>query len=398
VGIALGLVTIWWESYHQGTQGQLFAFGIPERVLVASRAIWFYLWKLIWPANLAFSYPRWSISATNARDYAWLLAAMMLAAIIWFWRPRATRAVTVAALFFVTTLGPVLGFIMLYTFRYSFVADHYQYLACIGPIALAGAGLGVASDRLEAPKVIQWIGCAALLGTMSVLTWNQCRIYSDAKTLWQETLLRNPASWMAHANLGVILFQQGKVEEGIEHYRKALELDPTYGEAHYDLANALVRLGRTEEAITHYEKAIDLSPLNARAHFNLGSILVQNNRLEEGIAHFRKAMVLNPGDAGIHNNLGIALLRSDKTDEAAAEFRVALGLNPENAEANYNLANVLVQKGRLEEAVTYYGRAAQSNPNNAAVHERLSEVLRRLNRLDEAESHARQAAELRRAR
>ena len=398
VGIALGLVTIWWERYHQGTQGQLFALGIPERLLVASRAVWFYLWKLIWPANLAFSYQRWSISARNVLDYAWLAAAMVLAAALWFWRPRATRAITVAALFFVTTLGPVLGFIMLYTFRYSFVADHYQYLACIGPIALAGAGLAVTSDRLQLSKTIQWVAVAVLLGTISVMTWNQCRIYSDAKTLWQETLARNPASWMAHANLGVILFQQGKVEEGIEHYNKALELDPTYGEAHYNLANAFVRLGRTEEAISHYEKAIDFSPLNARAHFNLGSILVQNKRVDEGIAHFRQALVLSPRDAGIHNNLGIALLRSDKIDEAAAEFRNALGLNPENAEANYNLANALVQKGRLEEAVSYYEKAGHYNPRNAAVHERLSEVLRRLNRLDEAESHARQAAELRRAR
>src|SRR5207249_4656104 len=140
-GIAMGLLTVWWERYHQGTRGPLFALGPIERILIASRAVWFYLGKLFWPSNLTFIYPRWIVSPTHLLDYAWLAAGGGLCASISFARKYVGRSLEVAALFFVATLSPVISFIMLYTFRYTFVADHYQYLASIGPIALASAGI-----------------------------------------------------------------------------------------------------------------------------------------------------------------------------------------------------------------------------------------------------------------
>jgi len=142
LGIAMGVLAMWWERYHQGTSRAVFTFLSPiERVLVASRAVWFYLSKLIWPSNLTFIYPRWDIAPTHLLNYSWLLAGVIACGALYFLRRYLGRSVEVAAGFFVATLSPVLGFIMLYTFRYTFVADHYQYLACIGPIALASAGL-----------------------------------------------------------------------------------------------------------------------------------------------------------------------------------------------------------------------------------------------------------------
>ncbi len=128
-GFGMGLVTIWWERYHVGTRGGQFALGPLERLLIASRAVWFYLGKILWPSHLTFIYPRWNISAGNPLAYIWLLACGAGGAAIYFARRLTGRGVEVAALFFVATLSPMLGFIMLYTFRYTFVADHYQYLA-----------------------------------------------------------------------------------------------------------------------------------------------------------------------------------------------------------------------------------------------------------------------------
>src|SRR5438874_6576497 len=149
MGIGMGLLAVWWERYHQGTRGMLFALGPIERLLIASRAVWFYLSKLIWPSNLTFIYPKWNISPAHPLDYAWLLAGIGLCAVIHFVRRYVGRSVEVAAAFFVATLSPVLGFIMLYTFRYTFVADHYQYLACLRPIALASAGVVSLADVLK---------------------------------------------------------------------------------------------------------------------------------------------------------------------------------------------------------------------------------------------------------
>ena len=148
LGIGMGLLVVWWERYHQGTNRAVFTFLSPlERILVASRAIWFYLSKLFWPSKLTFIYPRWNISPADLLNYLWLLACIAACAAIYYLRRYFGRSLEVAAAFFVVTLSPVLGFIMLFTFRYTFVADHYQYLACIGPIALASASVVSLADK-----------------------------------------------------------------------------------------------------------------------------------------------------------------------------------------------------------------------------------------------------------
>ena len=215
LGVGMGLLTMWWERYHQGTEGKVFALGLMERMLVASRAVWFYAGKLLWPVNLTFSYPRWTISAANPGGYGWLLATAGVAVVIWRVRRLAGRGVEVALLFFVMTLAPVLGFIMLYTFLYSFVADHYQYVACLGPVALVSAGLAHWAWGWQRRKPwLEGLVCAALILGLGTLTWRQARMYQNAETLWQATLRRNPDSWLAHNNLGDAFSAKGPDRRG----------------------------------------------------------------------------------------------------------------------------------------------------------------------------------------
>jgi tetratricopeptide (TPR) repeat protein len=227
LGIVMGLVTIWWERHHQGTQGQLFAIPFADRFLIASRAVWFYLAKLLWPAELAFSYPRWSISIGDPMDYLWVVAIGAAAVVIYLARRRLGRGPEVAAVFFVATLAPMLGFIMLYTFRYSFVADHYQYLASIGPIALAAAGVTLALRRIRSHRAVAAaFSCALVLLPLGLKTRSQAGIYADKETLWRATIATNPSSWMAYNNLAIEQVHHGRVSEAIPLYERALELDP----------------------------------------------------------------------------------------------------------------------------------------------------------------------------
>src|SRR6266513_1381298 len=193
MGIGMGLLAVWWERYHQGTSRAIFTFLSPlERVLVASRAVWFYLGKLIWPGNLTFIYPKWQISSTHLPDYMWLLVGIGLCGAIYFLRRYVGRSVEVAAGFFVAILSPVLGFIMLFTFRYTFVADHYQYLACIGPIALASAGLVNLADTFKNSRTLILSAGLCVVAVLATLTWRQATMYGDIETLWRTTLARNP--------------------------------------------------------------------------------------------------------------------------------------------------------------------------------------------------------------
>src|SRR5215471_1595902 len=211
LGVGMGLLVVWWEHYHQGTNRAAFTFLSPtERILVASRAVWFYLSKIFWPSNLTFIYPRWNISPADLLDYIWLLLGIAACVAIYFLRRYFGRSVEVAAAFFVATLSPVLGFIMLFTFRYTFVADHYQYLACIGPIALASAGIVSFSEKFTHYRIIIVSAGLLIVASLWMLTRRQAATYSDVETLWRTTLARNPESWMAHTNIGLVLFRRVK--------------------------------------------------------------------------------------------------------------------------------------------------------------------------------------------
>ena len=346
LGVGMGLVTMWWERYHQGTQGTVFALGLPERMLVASHAFWFYLGKLIIPVNLMFSYPRWALTPAEPLAYGWLAACAGLGGLIWYCRRLVGRSVEVALLFHFLTLSPLLGFIMLYTFWYTFVADHYQYVACIGPFALAAAGLTVifakAGSRL---KWLQPVGCGALLLVLGLLTWRQCGMYADEDTLWRTTLQRNPASWMAHENLGECLARQGRTDEAIAEWQAALKYNPDDAFAYYDIGVARAHAGRIVEAVASYRKALELEPDLVKACDHLAWILATGPIPEirngpEAVAWAERANLLTHGaDPNLLGTLGAAYAYAGRFPEAVSVIQRALELAP--AQANPALANSL---------------------------------------------------------
>src|SRR5438067_429491 len=327
LALGIGLVAVWWEKYHQGTR-MLVSLGPVERLLIASRAVWFYLGKIFWPAKLTFIYPQWRIDPTNPIAYSWPIAVAVAVVLIFYGRRFFGRSVEVAALFFMMTLGPLLGFVMLYTFRYTFVADHYQYLASIGPIALASAGL-VTLSRLSRTlqRLVGGTSFAILIG-LGLLTWQQSATYRNAETLWRTTIVKNPGCWMAYNNLGVVQFEKGNVEDAIEKYQQSLGLHPDYPEAHYNLGSALLQNGYADEAIRHCEEALKVQPNEPDAHIVLGNAFMAKQDVDRAIAHYEQALTLRPEDANAHYNLGIALQEKGETDRAAREYEKARQYEP----------------------------------------------------------------------
>jgi len=367
LGLGMGLVTVWWERYHQGTSRALFAFLSPiERLLIASRAVWFYLSKLIWPSNLTFIYPKWNISPAHPLDYAWLLAGVVLCAVIYFARRYVGRSVEVAAAFFVATLSPVLGFIMLYTFRYTFVADHYQYLASIGPIALASAGVATLAGTFKRSRALILSVAVCLIVILAVLTRRQAAMYGDIEALWRTTLARNPGCWMAHNNLGIVLFQKADTDDAIAHYQTTLEMQPDFWDAEYNLGIALLSKGQVDEAIVHCSKAVTIAPNDPDAQVALGNALLQKERIDDAIVHYQKALSMRPDYFLAQHSLSHAFLEKGEIDAAIFHCRAALLIQPENADAHTNLAIALDEKGQTAEAVQNYEKALEISPQSVS--------------------------------
>jgi tetratricopeptide (TPR) repeat protein len=322
LAVSVGIIAIWWEKYHQGTR-VLVSIAPLDRLLIASRAIWFYLSKIFWPSDLTFIYPQWKISPADPAAYTWLLLTVVLAVFIWLARRRFGRGPEVAALFFVATLGPLLGFVMLYTFRYTFVADHYQYLACIGPIAFACCVFVQFTGRIRNGRWIKYTGTLAVLAGLSFLTARQSVTYRDIETLWRTTIARDPNSWMAYNNLGVVQVEKGQVDEAIVDYRRSLRLHPDYPEAHYNLGSALLHNGQADDAIQECESALALLPNEPDAHVVLGNAFLVKNEVDQAIGEYAKALTIRPDDSNAHYNLGVAFQQKGETERAAREFEKA---------------------------------------------------------------------------
>ncbi|HEX4341745.1 MAG TPA: tetratricopeptide repeat protein, partial [Verrucomicrobiae bacterium] len=316
LGIGMGLLVMWWERHHQGTEGTTFSMSLPARLLIASHAIWFYLGKLIWPANLTFIYPQWTINPANALAYGWLVACVGACAAIYYLRRYVGRSLEVAGIFYGAALAPLLGFIMLYTFRYTYVADHYQYIASIGPLSLLAAGMATVFDRLKKRMpFLQPAVCGALFLGLGTLTWHQAGIYRTPETLWRDTLRKNPACWMAENNLGDVSVRAGQLDDGIAHYHRSLEISPS-SEAHYNLGVVLARQGDMDGAISNLEEAVRLDPDSFKAQNNLGIALNGTGHPDEAISHFERALQTNPRFATSYINLAIALNQKGQVDAA----------------------------------------------------------------------------------
>jgi protein O-mannosyl-transferase len=376
LGVGMGLLVVWWEHYHQGTNRAAFTFLSPiERILVASRAVWFYLSKIFWPSNLTFIYPRWSISPANLVDYIWLVAGISACLAIYILRRYFGRGLEVAAAYFVATLSPVLGIIMLYTFRYTFVADHYQYLACIGPIALASAGIVSLSHKFAQYRAVIVSAAVLVIVGLGTLTWRQAASYSNAETLWRTTLARNAECWMAHTNLGLVLFQRGQIDDAIAHYRSALQIQPDWWDAEYNLGTALSAKGQVDEAILHSEKAVAMRPTDPDAQVSLANLLFQKGRVAEAIAHYQKALTVRPDDFLARYGLGHALLEKGELDSAIQVCRSALLLRPLDADCHTTLAIALEEKGNPAEAIQHYNNALELAPKSIPTLTNLAWVL-----------------------
>jgi Flp pilus assembly protein TadD len=336
VAAASGLFTAWVERHLIGAEGSEYNLDLLQRALLAGRVIWFYFDKLLWPTNLIFTYPHWTVDAKVAWQYAFDAGLVAIAG--WFWTLRTrTRGPLAALLFFGGSLFPVLGFLDIYPFRYSYVADHFAYLASLGVIVPFSAAATYAFEAIGAPawRRLAQVAAGALLASLAVLSNFQSRMYLDAKTLYRATLERNPDDWMAHQNLGLI-YSRGALHraEAITQFEDVIRLKPEHNRAHYNLGLQLFISGRGPEAIEHFQKAIQYAPKNPLIVGNslmfLGTIYTSMaGRLPDAIATLDSAVALRPNDGESRHALGLALQKAGRAAEAKVQLDSAAALRPD---------------------------------------------------------------------
>ena len=216
---------------------------------------------------------------------------------------------------------------------------------------------------------------AIVLAVLAVVTWKQVEIYRDLGTLWSDTVEKNPQSWMAHNNLGLVLQQKGQQDQAIAHFQRALELDPNKFEIQNNLGYSLSMSSRLPDAIPFLEKALEINPNYAATHYNLGNALLRSGRVAEAIVQLQQAVEIDPNYVPALSNLGSAFLQTGQVDESLAHLEKALQIDPDYKAAHFNMANTLLQMGRTEEAFSHLQRVLEIDPGDAEAQKNMAWVL-----------------------
>ena len=380
LAIASSIVTIWVQK-NGGAIAYLEELPFLDRMLNAIVSYVAYLIKIFWPVNLAVFYtyrqflPSWQVFGAAS-----ILLGISIAVIYaikkapylfvgWFW--------------YLGTLVPVIGLIQV---GKQSIADRYTYFPSIGIAIILTWSIVYLLPKVKLRKIII-IPAAIILAALTFLTWQQCGYWKNSISLFNHVLQATKDNYLAHNNLGTALAAEGKKEEAIAHYRKAIEINPTFTIAHLNLGAALVAQGRIEEALA----AIKMNPNQEEAHFHLGVVLAAQGRNEEAIAHYLAAIKINPNYDDAHYNLANLFMKQGKIEEAIAHYRQAIKINPDHADAHCNLANVFVKQNKIDQAIEHFREAVRITPSSFASLNNLGVNLEKQLKHDEAASYYRRA-------
>jgi tetratricopeptide (TPR) repeat protein len=267
---------------------------------------------------------------------------------------------------FAGLLVPALGFFDVYPFRYSFVADHFQYHATTaGLAALAAAGGRLAAGFPAARRGLR-VAAVIVCGLLAVATVRQTGVYHDLETLCRDTMRRNPSSWAARNILGAHYNDSHRFADAEVVYRELIARPdlPAWPHDlamfHYNHGQSLEGLGRPAEAETAYRAAIALDSAYAKPRNQLAKLLADTGRRTEAIAEY-EALLRLPLDAGSRSryayNQGTVFAESGEWPNAEASFRRALADGPGSAECLEWLGISLLRQSRVAEARQCFTRA-----------------------------------------
>ena len=435
----VGLLITAVDLFSYGSRSGSLDYSLPERMLIASRGLWFYAGKLVWPTDLAVVYPRWDVGLGDAWAWLTLAGAAALGATLWFMRQKLGRGPLAGALFFAVTLSPALGFVSFGYMGYSLVADRFQYLACIGVVAvLIGAAVQVAG-RLPAGLKLGATGLVvAMLALLGATTWRQSGIYRDNVAFFSHVVSLNPQARNAHKLLSNALTRAGRPQEALAAARMAVEKHPDDAGAYSILGAALIQSERFGEANQNLRRALEIDPSHTISRHYMAEILRVQSRYREALEAYRAVLEIDPEYAPAHAYMGYVLLELHRYDEAAEfvskartlieagpaltpelptagllhallgraswglgrieagdeHFRRALELDPRNMKTIEYVAVAHIRQKRYREALDLYRTLLGIDPDRAATHADIGATLYYLGRTEEAIRSLRRALSL----
>lgn len=373
VGLAIAGFAVLNEHGKVGTSGPAWDFSLSQRIVIAGRAVWFYLGKLIYPYPLVLVYPRWwgyklpSATVIPVVDYLYPVGVAAALGVLWGLKRWIGKGPAAAWTCFIIILSPGLGFVNFYTMLYTYVADHYQHLACVAMLALlaetggilltwggswitrlsGGRAAMLSSGKL---RITGGLLAAAMIASLSWQTYCQSRLYRWGIDLWEYTLSYSPGCFTVVNNYAGQLARYGHFQEAIAYYRRITDvMYPEDYRAWENLSQVYNFIGdkeqaayykvmaerRMRESTVEYVRYLNKAPLDQTPlpgemiHLvEQADHLLANQKSSEAEAIYRQALIKFPSHAELWFRLMIALRQQNRMDEAKIAFDELLRLDP----------------------------------------------------------------------
>ncbi len=375
----------------------------PERIpLIICHDIIFYPYKIFWPVGLSSYYPFPSpLSLTEPRVAAGVIGTCILIPLLIF-SLRWTRAALTGWLIFFIGILPTMQII---GFSNVIASDKFAYLPSIGLLMVLASlvswcwhrgkarepkGIFSRLGALKIGPVIVVLVVLVLAGAGAVATQQYLGHWRSTLSLSQYMLERTPGEPQVINLLGYAFQTEGRLEESIKQYRKALEIAPDFVDARNNIAIVLKLQGRYAEAAVHYKVALQNEPTNANIHYNLANVLELQGNYDEAISHYHQALEIRPRHINALNNLANLLASQGKFDEAIGYYHQILKIKPNDWIAYNNLGATLEEQGKFDEAIAHYSMALRIKPDFSEAHYNMVYAFASQGKLDEGFRHYRQ--------
>ncbi len=390
-GAAYGLFTAHFEETHVGAQGETWHHTVVEKILLASQALCFYFYKLLFPAQLSFFYWRWPVNPAVWWQWLFPTALVAVLALLIAFRRRIGDWPLVAAISFVALLFPALGFFPLYPMIFSWVADHFAYLSALAFIPAICAATVLAARRWLPGAALQMTLAAALLAALGAKTFITAGNYQSLESLWVSVLLYDPEHphWVALNGMSLVIRTRGWAalrkgdrsaaaaanEQARALDEESLRVHPEYAEAYNNLAvYHMMNMEMTSDptqiqreaalGLAMLEKAIALDPSQAMSYLTLGDIYADEGQWDKAAAAYPLAIAQDPNRPIFHFKMARALLHLDQVDRALPYLDNALQLDPNNEGALVLKGTIFVARNDYPRALEYFRKAVRLDPND----------------------------------
>ena len=357
--------------------------GLPIGIRIANAIISYvaYLWKMLWPLNLAAFYP-YPDAFHPFEVISCLLILLSITGLILFFS-KSFPYLMVGWLWYLGTLIPVIGIMQVGS---QSMADRYTYIPLIGIFISLVWGLWELFCRLRHGKIAFGVVSVTALVLFTVITQIQVGLWKNSETLFRHAIEVTKNNYMAHNNLGVVLSDKGDAEGAIREYQEALRINPMFYLAHFNLGLAYTKKGEANRAIEYYVKGLQINPNYTKVHNDLGALLVMTGQTDEAIIQYDKSLRLDPYQPTVYNNLGNTYIHKADLKKAAECFKKAVQINPDYIEAHRNLDNVRIAQSKIEGSISKLKQELEAQPRNHALYKQLADLHRQLGELDEAAS------------